>query len=99
MGFNKNRQRAIAERTAGAQLVESRIREATGATASLEWGELTQSGETYHLTAIVELDEGRSARRTFGFSDEGLSDYPSGTAPQVEAVVMQAITWIKDQKR
>jgi transcriptional regulator of nitric oxide reductase len=92
MSFNRNRDRAIGERRAGAERVEARIREETGDVATLEWSDLVPSGETYRLTVSV----GR-VRRSFRFSDEGLSDYPSGTAPHVDGLVEAAITWIRDQ--
>lgn len=98
MGFDKNREKAISERKAGAAKMEAEIRIATGNKASLTWSDMSPCGETYHLTAIVKLSEGRDAKRLFGFSDESLSDYPSGTASKAEEMVHAAIAWIRDQK-
>jgi len=92
MSFNKNRRRAIEERKAGAEKVKSRIRRETGDIAALEWSNLTPSGEQYRLTVTVGKTE-----NTFLFSDESLSDYPTGH-PATDAEVDAVVSWIKRQK-
>ena len=91
MDLQKNREKAVAERKAGANKVVTQICDKTGIDEDkLEWfpGLENQQFE-YRLRVTLTGD-----RQDFPFRDEELSDYPTGSA-RTDAKVGVIIRWIK----
>ncbi len=90
MDLNKNREKAAAERKAGANKVLDRVRDETGIDKdNLIWVDSLDSDEPKYRLVVFA---GRG-RQGFDFSNEGLSDYPTGH-PGVDTMIDVIIRWI-----
>ncbi len=91
MDFNKNREKAVNERKAGADAVLERVLdEARIDKDKLAWVDNLKKDEpTYRLRVSAGNDQ-----RDFHFTGEGLSDYPKG-APAVDSTIDAIIRWIE----
>jgi hypothetical protein len=93
MSFDENRKKAIEQRRAGAEKVDSRIRKEAGDGVTLTWTDLERSEEKYPLHVSFG-----GTTQTFIFERDSLSDYPEGHA-RVDAFVDGIIDWVKQQKK
>ncbi len=90
MDLNKNREKAVAERKAGANRVLDRVRDETGiAKDKLIWVDSLDSHEPKYRLVVFAGDD----RQGFDFSNEGLSDYPAGHSG-VDTMIDVIIRWI-----
>ncbi|MCH7549295.1 MAG: hypothetical protein IH969_07155 [Candidatus Krumholzibacteriota bacterium] len=91
MDFKKNKEKATAERKAGASMVLDRICDETGV-------------DKNHLTWVQSLDDHEPKYRLrvsvgdyqhdFTFTHDGLSDYPTGH-PGVDSKIDAIVHWIR----
>ncbi len=95
MDLNKNREKAVAERKAGANKVLDRVRDETGIDKDkLIWVDSLDSHEPKYRLVVFAGDD----RQGFDFSNEGLSDYPMGH-PGVDTMIDVIIRWITGVRR